>query len=731
MEGEKNFNKIPPSGQRKTEREKMIEMGIITPEESETPKSKTSEEENLFKITEEKEKPLRELPEMKVEKEEKPILELTPEMEMIEPDKKEIKEEFSFDFDISEPTSIAEQEKKISAIFKEFGIEQKDLKEIEKFNQLSYGQKLLVAENLKQLTFGRIQEEAALKYRENTTKSKFLGRVWKTISKKYQIAKLEKTTAEEIVKGGIKTHKETLEQLINGQRETGLEVIEKEGKLEIQYAAGFKDLSPEEQKLVENFNKIATKFSQIPDEWRFKSANKKDRGKYKEILGQYEKTKGQLLELILKQNNNNEIEAGLYFNNIDHEVALNQFLNTYPEVEEQLQKIKDKAPLRKVLSDIVTERGLYFAAGAVTRSVTMNLFGLIGMPLAAAGLGGFLAGKRAKETLIEEEKMMRRGGERTRKKISKEEKKNIIKATGINQRFDRLIGQIESAVDEKKRKELLGRLETYADATEARIVKGWINYGKTSERLKNQLDLIQACSRARVCLVSNEKEVKNALKINIEEILNLREKNISKKQRDYILKQAVKGALWGATFALAGYALRHFAGEWFISEKTKVIEPPIGPKTVSAPPAEIAGTAEVMPEKAVSMAEIMEKLPIGKRGPEGAMIDYFKSNPEMAKKFGWDGVKDLKDWAGTKAHQLWLEDAQEALKNPEIINKLKSLGYSQDIDGYDQMMRRIGKGFVELDPKTGKMDLAEGVEYLKAVKSPEAPVESGLPEKNI
>ncbi|MBI2627945.1 MAG: hypothetical protein HYW71_00720 [Candidatus Niyogibacteria bacterium] len=132
----------------------------------------------------------------------------------------------------------------------------------------------------------------------------------------------------------------------------------------------------------------------------------------------------------------------------------------------------------------------------------------------------------------------------------------------------------------------------------------------------------------------------------------------------------------------------------------------------------------------ISQLKEIAPLKIGVRGPEGAIIDYFKGNPEMAKKFGWDGIKDLKDWSGIKAHQLWFEDAQEALKNQEILNKLKSLGYSQDIEGYGQMMRRIGKGFVELDPKTGKMDLADSAEYLKAVKGAGTSVESGLLAEN-
>lgn len=106
-----------------------------------------------------------------------------------------------------------------------------------------------------------------------------------------------------------------------------------------------------------------------------------------------------------------------------------------------------------------------------------------------------------------------------------------------------------------------------------------------------------------------------------------------------------------------------------------------------------------------------EFLTIGGQGPEGTIIDYFKSNLETAKLFGWDGA-NLTEWAGKKAHLLWLEYAKEALAKPEITEQLKKLGYSADTEGYAKMMRRIGKGFIELNSKTGKINLA-GLELLK------------------
>lgn len=118
-----------------------------------------------------------------------------------------------------------------------------------------------------------------------------------------------------------------------------------------------------------------------------------------------------------------------------------------------------------------------------------------------------------------------------------------------------------------------------------------------------------------------------------------------------------------------------------------------------------------------------EVLQIGFRGPEGAIIDYFRNNPEAAIRFGCpdDIVKDgqiinkqaFEQWIGRKAHLLWLEHAKEALKDPQVLEEMKKLGYSQDINGYLKMMKRIGKGYVEINLEEGKINLVD-MEYLKS-----------------
>lgn len=121
-------------------------------------------------------------------------------------------------------------------------------------------------------------------------------------------------------------------------------------------------------------------------------------------------------------------------------------------------------------------------------------------------------------------------------------------------------------------------------------------------------------------------------------------------------------------------------------------------------------TQEIAREKVGKIGHV--ELKIGSRGPEGAVANYFDKNPLVAKSYGWDGKADLHKWAGVKAHELWMDEAHEALTDPKILSQMDHLGYDKDLNGYAQMMRRIGKGIVEVDAASGKINLVD-VDYLK------------------
>ena len=135
-----------------------------------------------------------------------------------------------------------------------------------------------------------------------------------------------------------------------------------------------------------------------------------------------------------------------------------------------------------------------------------------------------------------------------------------------------------------------------------------------------------------------------------------------------------------------------------------------------------AVSPEVAPGAGIAKAgsEIMN-LKIGSRGPEGAMIDYFKANPEATEKLATKMKINLndKDGIGRLAHSLWLKSVEGELNNPRIIDEMIEHGYDGDAEGYAKAMRHLGKGFVELDSQ-GNIRLSDKTSFLDAPTANEA-----------
>jgi len=441
-------------------------------------------------------------------------------------------------------------------IQKEFGLNKEDLEGLGFYNkEISDGQRLLIMSNLQQLTLGRIEEEALQKYNKNLTESKFFGRIWQGISKKYQIAKLEQANAQEIIGGGKEAHGKILKQLIDGAKlGPDAEIID--GRLEVKYMSEM-GKSAESQKIINEFNAAATEFSKIPYEWSVDGASKQERDQYNKVKEKYETAKRNILEM--KKVETGEKEAMILMNDIDGKVNLNRFLNAHPDVEKQLKKIKDPKAWMHVIKNIATERGLYFAAGFVARTATTSLIGFAGMPLAAAGMGGYMSYKRGKENLSEKDVMARKG-----EADESKEAKNFVNTPALVEKIDFLMEKIEAETDEGKRNKLVDSLKTRISYTEGKIEKGLVNFGASEERLANQYNLITNINRAKV-YVNAENQEKTKLEKRLEDFLDFREEKISDARRNYLIKQTLKGAVLGAGFAAAGVALRHF-GEglgWF------------------------------------------------------------------------------------------------------------------------------------------------------------------------
>ncbi len=206
---------------------------------------------------------------------------------------------------------------------------------IEGFKDLSDGQRSLVLENFKQLFLANIKEDAQKEFQKDLGNSKFLGKILKGILKSYEIARLEKEGSKESFKLESETHQQIMEKLVQGMKAYGPEVkLDEEGKIEIQYAGEWQNLNEDEQKIVDNFNEIATKYSHISYEWSLDTATKKQAKQFEAIKNEYEEAREEIMNLKKDKSQRRleeEKEEGslLYINKIDGQIQMNQFLFTH------------------------------------------------------------------------------------------------------------------------------------------------------------------------------------------------------------------------------------------------------------------------------------------------------------------------------------------------------------------------------------------------------------------
>ncbi len=423
-----------------------------------------------------------------------------------------------------EPKQEKEKPNTIFDGFKELGIKKEELEKMDGFENLSEGQKLLVLENLKQLTLGRIQEEAAESVDKDIAKSNILGKIWKNIGKKFYIAKKEKMTAKELMGGGMGVHGEMLGQLIAGAKDgPGVEV--KDGKLEIQYVSGLDNLTPEQEGQVAEFNTIATEFSKIPYEWSLDTAGGKEKKRYQEVRARYQESVRNIFDIKNERDGGDMCKTAVYISNLEKNVQLNQFLSSNPEVEEQLASIKDDALWTKALANIVTEKGVYSGIGFLARTGTVSLIGLAGAPLVAASMGGVMAWRRAKESLKDKDRKARKGGPEDKS----EEAKEFMDVKYLQEPIGDLISVIESlsgavAIEGKdstqylllskeqikeRREEALRSLKFNLSEAQRNLEAGTVNFGEKKDRVFNQYELIKNISRGSVLLEANKFNIDN------------------------------------------------------------------------------------------------------------------------------------------------------------------------------------------------------------------------------
>lgn len=592
--------------------------------------------------------------------------------------------------------------------FVSFGIDPEALTQIEGFDSLSYGQQLLMAQRLEQFTLGRITEDADDRYRAGVADasilgSKQLGKVWYGISKQYQQAKYSRATVKDIKAGGLAVHGDVLRQLAASIQGSGFDVVETHsGSLEFRYAQEHPLMDEQQKKDVHMFNAVATAYGAMPYEWGLETATPEQRREFNRVAARFDRAKEHLL--VATSVISGERDALLFLANIEGELRLNQLLQTHSAAGQQIKAIEDDPVWRKTIKNVATERGIYVGTGAVARSVGVGLLGAIALPVVATIMGGWMARRRALQLLRERDVAARRG-----KRDSGVEARNVVIAHDQQKKIELLLKKIESETDADKRVAHLASLQVRLEYVHDKLDHGLIDFGSADRRIVNQYGLIDALTMGTSIVGVEDVASRGDVAKRLESFLQFKEKNITKARKDLVRKQMIYGAGLGAASFASGYFVR----DLFAAGGDDVVA-----NAVSHPRQASAATESVAPHVA---ERVLAPIAIGVRGPEGALIDTFKQDPELARQFGWDGKSDLNTWAGKRAHVLWEKDVQRQLVRPEVATQLQKAGYSVDAQGYAEAMRHIGKGSITLDLQAKKFSIKD-VEFLRScsVDAPEA-----------
>ncbi len=481
------------------------------------------------------------------------------------------------------PEQAPEQEKEkepIDLVYedfqKNFNVKKEELENIEDFRELDDAQKGLVLENLKQLALANIQKGAIEKFGKEKEEAEWFKRMGMNAFKRFYMAGSEKKVAAETLHGGMAKHGELIREISKNVLDSNLDVewnhdifIDKK-TLSINYSGYFENwekLSEEEREQVQDFNKLANKMANAGTEWVYG-----DNRKLEKLKEKYEAARANVLSIKEKEFGSKE-NAAWAVAEMDRKMSMNQWLNASPNATKELDKMESQSVWIRALKNTIAERGSYMAMGYAGRTLLTGALGVLGAPLVAAGMGGWIARRRAIENLKEDAMVATRGGEQKmiregilefkdkEGKILKSEKRkvellNVVDAKNLFKNMNRLTSQILDAKTEEEKTKLLQLLNTRILYTRAKVDKGLVNFGEGKEKLSNQYMLAMRLAGAETAYRMNQSNVKTAIEERLESFLGFKKSKIESQVR----KEMARGMAMGAGFALLGAAIREIFG---------------------------------------------------------------------------------------------------------------------------------------------------------------------------
>lgn len=505
------------------------------------------------------------------------------------------------------------------------GLEEEDFKEIPEWKKLSDGEKLLAIEQISQDALSKIKEIGERRFQEQNKISfsrkkfnplKFGKKILKNISKAVWISKEEKQALRDLEEGKIKPNSETIKQVVERAADMNLDVVEKDGKAFIEFIKVDKNLSETEQKIIEEYNKAANEYAKVPDSWKNKkAANSKDGNflknknyeNYKNTEAVYKKASFDLLNSMKEQylktglsEKEAELKAMLDLKDDDFQISALQFLNTNPDVNQELKNIRNKSSWGRLFDNENIWRLAYMGTGWAARTATVSTLGFIAAPLVSGAIGGararrkagqkintaFLEG-RTTETFTERKQANKKGlftdknenkslfsKTLSGKDINAKEVGAFIDADSQIQRLNSLIQKISEAKTQEEKILLKDQLNARVGYIEEKNASGLINYGtKNALNLNYELFKNLSFAQAQISLaefLDETQQEKNDRRYSLlGKIMLDNEAKFDKKQANFKNKEMIRGAAVAAGFSIFGHELR--AGLTEATEKIKEV----------------------------------------------------------------------------------------------------------------------------------------------------------------
>jgi hypothetical protein len=496
----------------------------------------------------------------------------------------------------------------------ELGISAEELAHIEGFSELSTDKQALVLAQLKQnlvteAEIDSIQNFNALQNETNQIQNfwgKMSKKIWLGLSKEYQKAKFRKEAVAEMtdVSTDHSTQLQTMVDIVKRTPDVRRETIDGEATFVVDYV-GEKDflgteLTDADRQTIESFNTVARSFSQLPYEYKYGTTEQQEA--YTATKEQYDNLKTVILDIKRRSALNRQgpdtakdtmhevvdSETLRFANELDQSLTLNQFLESNPQLEQELLLIKEQGPLRRALRKMVSLNGpgssnlSLMAAGGIMRASAVSLLSVSTLA-AAPVVGGLVGGARgylnARQELTDAE-LLTRSGEQSggTDKVDSNEAFTFSSAKKLIARLDKEIrlitgeekededSETESKQDEDNETEELKRDPSYLLSriafTEGKIRSGQVSYEEYPNEREGQLDLLRTLMEARELLELHKPEQDKQVEERLDRFQGYRHNKAEGVRRSHKVKGAIHGAAIGGAFAAAGAAIVQYGSHF-------------------------------------------------------------------------------------------------------------------------------------------------------------------------